>query len=236
MFGGPPNKCMYRLSVHFAGCIYAAVNGNLDPTLSKARQAIVAASTPNLHLEKTATKWIFAVFYKGRCESLPYFLANLVNLCRTCFWMRWILSVYQVSKSETASNKKNPYGERSSSSLSYSDRSSICHHVASWLSEFHPARRCKYCIYYYLLIIILVFFFFFLLFEYELYLQYDFFTIWYVDIYSRYTCAEGTLLLQALLFTQGLLVFLYCCIVYDFVCTTNWTVSTCFCSRLCICM
>ena len=34
----------------------AAVNGNLDPTLSKARQAIVAASTPNLHLEKTATK------------------------------------------------------------------------------------------------------------------------------------------------------------------------------------
>ena len=104
----------------------AAVNGNLDPTLSKARQAIDAASTPNLHLEKTATKWIFAVFYKGRCESLPYFLANLVNLCRTCFWMRWILSVYQVSKSETASNKKNPYGERSSSSLSYSDRSSIC--------------------------------------------------------------------------------------------------------------
>ena len=35
---------------------YAAVNGSLDPTLSKARQALAAASTPNLHSEKIATK------------------------------------------------------------------------------------------------------------------------------------------------------------------------------------
>ena len=50
----------------------AAVNGNLDPTLFKARQAIVAASTPNLHLEKKLRQ----------NESLPYFIKADVNLCR----------------------------------------------------------------------------------------------------------------------------------------------------------
>ena len=82
-------------------------------------------------------------------------------------------------------------------------------------------------------------FLFFLLFEYELYLQYDFFLPFDMLIFIHVILVlrgPYSYILQALLFTQGLLVFLNCCIVYDFVCTTNWTVSTCFCSRLCICM
>ena len=33
-------------------CAYAAVNGNLDPTLSKGRQAFGVNSTSHLHLQK----------------------------------------------------------------------------------------------------------------------------------------------------------------------------------------
>ena len=39
---------------HYGNClvIYAAVNGNLDPTLSKGRQAFGVNSTSHLHLQK----------------------------------------------------------------------------------------------------------------------------------------------------------------------------------------
>ena len=50
----------------------AAVNGNLDPTLSKGRQAFGVNSTSNLHLQKIEVGWIFTLFIFGRSESAPY--------------------------------------------------------------------------------------------------------------------------------------------------------------------
>ena len=55
-----------------ADCLYAAVNGNLDPTLSKGRQAFGVNSTSHLHLQKIEVGWIFTLFIFGRSESAPY--------------------------------------------------------------------------------------------------------------------------------------------------------------------
>ena len=70
---------------------YAAVNGNLDPTLSKGRQAFGVNSTSHLHLQKIEVGWIFTLFIFGRTwictvplcgygESLPNH-ANCIMQC-----------------------------------------------------------------------------------------------------------------------------------------------------------
>ena len=61
-----------------AGRVYAAVNGNLDPTLSKGRQAFGVNSTSNLHLQKKIEVGRkFTLFIFGRSESAPYPVADL---------------------------------------------------------------------------------------------------------------------------------------------------------------
>ena len=54
---------------------YAAVNGNLDPTLSKGRQAFGVNST-----------CIFTYKKSRLDESLPYLFLAAVNLHRTSLW------------------------------------------------------------------------------------------------------------------------------------------------------
>ena len=97
---------------------YAAVNGSLDPTLSKASQALTAASTPNLHSEKITTKWIFAVFYKDRCESSPYVSSetseSLPNMLFEC-GESWAST--KLKKVKRVQIKKKSYGEQLSNSL-----------------------------------------------------------------------------------------------------------------------
>ena len=74
---------------------YAAVNGNLDPTLSKGRQAFGVNSTSHLHLQKIEVGWIFTLFIFGRSESAPYLsvgygesLPNHANCIRQCVNIR----------------------------------------------------------------------------------------------------------------------------------------------------
>ena len=76
-------------------CIYAAVNGNLDPTLSKGHQAFGVNSTSNLHLQKIEVGWIFTLFIFGRSESAPYLsvgygesIPNHANCIRQCVNLR----------------------------------------------------------------------------------------------------------------------------------------------------
>ena len=74
--------------------INAAVNGNLDPTLSKGRQAFGVNSTSHLHLQKIEVGWIFTLFIFGRSESAPYLsvgygeLPYHANFIRHCVNLR----------------------------------------------------------------------------------------------------------------------------------------------------
>ena len=94
--------------------INAGVNGSLEVTLLKGRQAFDVDSTSNLGVAKIITWWILDVFYLGKSESSPYFLQEEVNLCLIFFGLWWILNVYFTCRSERSSNEKNPACERAS--------------------------------------------------------------------------------------------------------------------------
>ena len=90
----------------------AGVNGSLEVTLLKGRQAFDVDSTSNLGVAKIITWWILDVFYLGKSESSPYFLQEEVNLCLIFVGLWWILNVYFTGRSERSSNEKNPACER----------------------------------------------------------------------------------------------------------------------------
>ena len=88
--------CMLSDTIHACAIlINAAVNGNLDPTLSKGRQAFGVNSTSHLHLQKIEVGGIFTLFIFGRSESAPYLsvgygesLPNHANFIRQCVNLR----------------------------------------------------------------------------------------------------------------------------------------------------